>query len=46
MTPRGNHQCKESSEFLRTIEPSVPAKLEVHLILNNYGTHKTLSIHA
>jgi transposase len=32
--------------FLRTIEASVPSNLEVHLVMDNYGTHKTLSIKA
>ena len=26
-------------EFLRTIDTSVPRKLQVHLIVDNYGTH-------
>jgi hypothetical protein len=30
----------EFRAFLDTIERSVPAELEVHLIPNNYGTHK------
>jgi hypothetical protein len=27
--------------FPRTIEEAVPAKLDVHLLMDNYGTHKT-----
>jgi hypothetical protein len=30
----------------RTIEASVPSYLEVHLVMDNYGTHKTPSIKA
>ncbi len=38
------HQRQRSREFrkfLDTIEANVPASLDVHLILDNYGTHKT-----
>lgn len=40
------HRSKEFLGFLRTIEASVPAELDVHLILDNYGTHKTASVRA
>jgi transposase len=40
------HRSKEFLGFLRTIEANVPAELEVHLILDNYGTHKTPSVKA
>ena len=38
------HQRQRSIEFrkfLDTIDAHVPADLDVHLILDNYGTHKT-----
>jgi transposase len=35
----------EFRKFLATIDAAVPAELDVHLILDNYGTHKTPSIH-
>lgn len=35
-----------SFKFLRTIEANVPPKLDVHLAMDNYGTHKTPSIKA
>lgn len=35
------HRAKEFLHFLNTIDESVPADLDVHLILDNYGTHKT-----
>ena len=35
------HRSKEFQRFLDTIDRNVPAKLDVHLILDNYGTHKT-----
>ena len=36
--PRHRHQ--EWLKFLRKIDAEVPAELEVHLILDNYATHK------
>jgi transposase len=38
------HRSEEFRKFLDTIEANVPAKLDVHLILDNYGTHKTARI--
>ena len=38
------HRSREFRSFLDTIEHNVPAELDVHLILDNYGTHKTHSI--
>jgi transposase len=35
------HRSREFRRFLDTIEQNVPAQLDVHLILDNYGTHKT-----
>jgi transposase len=35
------HRSTEFRAFLDTIEKNVPAELDVHLILDNYGTHKT-----
>lgn len=35
------HRSVEFRKFLDTIEQNVPAELDVHLILDNYGTHKT-----
>jgi len=34
------HRHQEFLQFLRHIEASVPANLEVHLVVDNYGTHK------
>ena len=36
--PRHRHQ--EFLSFLRSLEASVPAELDVHLIVDNYATHK------
>src|SRR5262249_33257935 len=38
------HRAAEFRRFLDTIEAQVPAELDVHLILDNYGTHKTTVI--
>lgn len=39
------HRSIEFRRFLQTIDEQVPADLDVHLILDNYGTHKTPLIH-
>lgn len=38
------HRALEFRKFLDTIDAAVPQDFEVHLILDNYGTHKTASI--
>ena len=38
------HRSSEFRQFLDMIEANVPAGLEAHLILDNYGTHKTALI--
>src|SRR6266545_830617 len=35
------HRSRECRRFLDTLEQNVAAELDVHLILDNYGTHKT-----
>ena len=40
------HRSSEFLQFLRTIEANVPAQLDVHLVMDNYGTHKTPAIKA
>lgn len=35
------HRAAEFLKFLRLIDESVPSNLDVHLILDNYATHKT-----
>ncbi len=39
------HRSAEFRKFLDTIEQAVPLQFDVHLILDNYGTHKTALIH-
>lgn len=38
------HRTAEFKSFLETIDAAVPRELELHLILDNYGTHKTAPI--
>jgi transposase len=39
------HRATEFRKFLDTIEEAMPEKFHVHLILDNYSTHKTPMIH-
>lgn len=39
------HRSSEFLKFLKIIDQSVPRELDVHLVLDNYGTHKTALIH-
>jgi transposase len=39
------HRTQEFRKFLDAIDAAVPPSLDVHLILDNYGTHKTPLIH-
>ena len=38
------HRHQEFLKFLKTIDKNVPAELGVHLVCDNYGTHKTPEI--
>jgi putative transposase len=40
------HRHQEFLSFLKHIEESVPANLDVHLILDNYATHKHTKVRA
>jgi transposase len=35
------HRAREFRRFLDAIEAAVPAELDIHLVLDNYATHKT-----
>src|SRR5580692_8275990 len=37
----GRHRAKEFRKFLDEIETAVPDDLDVHLVMDNYATHKT-----
>ncbi len=39
------HRSLEFKRFLQVIDESVPEDLDVHLVLDNYSTHKTAMIH-
>ena len=40
------HRAKEFLKFLRQIDKAVPAQRDVHLVLDNYATHKTPDVKA
>lgn len=40
------HRAKEFLKFLRNINKAVPARRDVHLVLDNYATHKTPEVKA
>ena len=40
------HRAKEFLKFLRQIDKAVPARRDVHLVLDNYATHKTPEVKA
>ncbi|TDD31892.1 IS630 family transposase [Saccharopolyspora elongata] len=40
------HRSTEFKKFLTTIDKTVPEGLDIHLICDNYGTHKTPAIKA
>lgn len=42
--PRHRHQ--EFLSFLRHVEASVPPQLDIHLVVDNYGTHKHAKVKA
>jgi len=43
-TLHARHRAVEFKGFLKTIDREVPAELDVHLILDNYATHKTPAV--
>lgn len=38
------HRSQEFLKFLKTVEKQVPEDLDVHLVMDNYGTHKTPAV--
>jgi transposase len=40
------HRATEFTKFLTTIDKAVPAELDVHLVCDNYSTHKTPAVRA
>jgi transposase len=43
-TCQGRHRGREFVKFLRQLEQEVPPDLEVHLIVDNYSTHKSTAV--
>ena len=43
---QGRHRHQEFLAFLNQIERAVPAAFAIHLVLDNYGTHKTPQVAA
>jgi transposase len=43
-TCQGRHRGREFVKFLRQLEQEVPSDLAVHLIADNYGTHKSATV--
>ena len=39
------HRHQEFLRFLKLIDAAVPKDLDLHLVLDNYATHKTPTIH-
>lgn len=42
---KARHRSTEFRQFLNAIDAATPENLELHLILDNYGTHKTPAVH-
>ena len=38
------HRAKEFIDFLKTIDRQTPSELDLHLIVDNYSTHKTAAV--
>ncbi|MQU78518.1 IS630 family transposase, partial [Sinorhizobium medicae] len=38
------HRATEFLDFLKQIDASVPSDLDVHIVMDNYATHKTASV--
>jgi transposase len=39
------HRATEFLDFLRAIEANMPTEVEIHVVLDNYATHKTPAVH-
>jgi len=44
-TCQARHRTEEFIKFLDQIDAAVPPDLDVHIVLDNYGTHKTPRVH-
>jgi hypothetical protein len=43
--PYRRHRHQEFLRFLKLIDAAVPKDLDLHLVLDNYATHRTPAIH-
>src|SRR3974377_678723 len=43
-TCQGRHRGREFVKFLHHLEQEVPADLEIHLVVDNYSTHKSAAV--
>lgn len=43
---RRRHRSQEFLDFLKVIDRETPAELDLHLVMDNYGTHKTAKVKA
>jgi len=43
---RRRHRSAEFLQFLEAVDAAVPADMDIHLIMDNYGTHKTRKVRA
>ena len=43
-TCQGRHRGQEFVQFLARLEQEVPPDLEIHLVVDNYGTHKSAAV--
>jgi len=41
---KAKHRATEFRSFLDTLDRTVPADLDVHVIMDNYGTHKSIMV--
>lgn len=44
-TCQARHRSVEFVKFLDQVDAAVPSDLDIHLVLDNYGTHKTALVH-
>jgi len=42
--PHRRHRSQEFVKFLPTIDAKVPEEFDVHIVMDNYGTHKTQTV--
>ena len=40
------HRAREFLDFLKEIDRSVPEGLDIHVVMDNYATHKTAAVKA